>query len=310
MLAGYRFALGVLLVFAPTLVFDSHSQPAPPTTHPTAVEPQSAFSKVDPGLPSQGCAGDTRAIVSPDDSWMACGGECPPAAKSHDTTVPCLAIFDGAGKPILRSSSLDDPKLGTSCSPGQVQWLDDQYVGLPCVYEPLLSQYLVVNARSGSIEQRYTGIIFGWSPDRKTLARVDIARNFGTPQGTNSCLYLDSRAVYPAAHPKDCNPRPRDIYDGIHTFLTKPVWSPDSRRVAIVSRIFDWEYEDIFGRYWEGTLSNDRYFLVIASLDQPTGGYVLETPSLSPNLQWIDNSHVALDGQTFDLTAQPPRPIP
>jgi hypothetical protein len=138
-----------------------------------------------------------------------------------------------------------------------------------------------------------------------------VAQRIGTPEGANSCLYLDSRAVYPTAKRKDCNPRPRDIYDGIHAFLTPPDWSPDGSKVAIVSRIFDWEYTDPYGKYFDGTLTNDRYFLVIASPGQPAAGYPLKSSlDKSPTLQWMGENRLAADGQIFDLTAQPPTPIP
>ena len=237
--------------------------------------------------------------------------------------APLLSAYFPAAEPAIRASQqhpdsrqlpsppdLVDPKLGVTCTPGEEQRLDDQHVGLSCEYEPLLSQYLVVDARTGSIEQRYTGLSFRWSPDHRTLARIDIARLIGTPAGSNSCLYLGPRAVYPAAHPKNCQPHPKGIYDGIHTFLSLPEWSPDSRKVAIVARIFDWEYEDPFGRYWEGTLTNDRYNLVIVSLDRPTAGYPLKSPVSNPKIKWLGNSRLDLDGQTFDLDAQPPGQIP
>jgi hypothetical protein len=151
---------------------------------------------------------------------------------------------------------------------------------------------------------------FRWSPDHGTLARVEIAQLIGTPEGSNSCLYFGPRAVYPAIHPKDCEPHPKGIYDGIHTFLSPPEWSPDSRKVAIVARIFDWEYTDPFGKYFDGTVSKDRYYLAITSLDQPTVGYPLKSVVSNPKLTWLSNSQLTLDGQTFDLDAQPPGPIP
>jgi len=163
---------------------------------------------------------------------------------------------------------------------------------------------------SAPIDQQYAGLDFRWSPDHKTLARIDIAQLIGSPQGSNSCLYFGPRAVYPVVHPKDCEPHPKGIYDGIHTFLSPPEWSPDSRRVAIVARIFDWEYTDPFGIYFDGTASRDRYYLAIASLDQPTVGYPLKSPVTSPKIAWPTNSRLTLDGQTFDLAAQPPISIP
>jgi hypothetical protein len=165
-----------------------------------------------------------------------------------------------------------------------------------------------------------------WSPDRQTLARVEVAQLIGTPAGSNSCLYLNSRAVYPVAHPKNCEPHPKGIYDGIHVFLTPPEWSPDSRKVAIVTRIFDWEYTDPYGRYWDGTLSDDRYDLIIASIDRPALGYPIHQPAGSPapqvgprfysgaaapivNVKWLSDSQLSVDGLTFDLNAQPPAAV-
>jgi hypothetical protein len=160
------------------------------------------------------------------------------------------------------------------------------------------------------IDQQYVGRDFRWSPDHNTLARIDIAQLIGTPEGSNSCLYFGPRPVYPTVHPKDCQPRPKGIYDGIHTFLSPPEWSPDSRRVAIVARIFDWEYTDPFGNYFNGAVSKDRYYLAIASLDQPTLGYPLKSSVTNPKLMWLSNSQLSLDGQIFDLAAQPPTSIP
>jgi hypothetical protein len=159
-------------------------------------------------------------------------------------------------------------------------------------------------------EHKYEWVTAVWSPDHEIQARIDVAELIGTPAGSNSCLYLGSRPVYPSTRPKDCLPHPKGIYDGVHTFLTSPEWSPDSRKVAVVVRVFDWEYTDPFGKYWEGTLSKDRYFLAIASMDQPTLGYALKSVASTPHLQWQGNSRLALDGQVFDLDVQPPASIP
>ncbi len=305
----YRWAFGTLLAFALALLsifyFAAACPPVLASQYQDGLAPASTTGTV-----ASDCSAQGPGAVSPDSSHIACGAVCPPASGVDDFIAPCLAIFGQAGQQVLRSPNLDDPKLGPTCTTGDEQWLDDQHVGLSCEYDPLLSQYLVVDARTGSIDQRYTGLSFRWSPDHQTLARIDVARLIGTPAGSNSCLYLGSRAVYPVAHPKDCEPHPKDIYDGIHTFLSSPEWSPDSRRVAIAARIFDWEYEDPFGRYWEGTLSRDRYYLVIASVDQPTAGYPLKAPPALGKITWLDNSRVTLDGQTFDLNAQPPGQIP
>ena len=174
--------------------------------------------------------------------------------------------------------------------------------------------HMAVGARqafyTNGADRKYMWTTSVLSPDQKTQARIEVAKLIGTPEGDNSCLYLDSRVVYPTNR-KICNPRPRDIYDGVHVFLTAPEWSPNSRKVAIVARIFDWEYMDPYGRYFDGTLTNDRYFLVIAPLDQSAAGYPLK-PSLNnpPRLEWMGDNRLAVDGQAFDLAEEPPAAIP
>jgi len=146
-----------------------------------------------------------------------------------------------------------------------------------------------------------------WSPDHKTLARVETEKLFATPDGANSCLYFNAQPVYPSRH---CAPRPKATYHNIHTFLSSPEWSPDGRRVALVETVFDWEYLDPFGRYFDGESSDVRYYLVIAGTDGAAAGYALEAVGDRPQLQWQSNSQLTLNGELYDLTVNPPVPIP
>lgn len=146
-----------------------------------------------------------------------------------------------------------------------------------------------------------------WSPDHQTLARVKTEKWFATPDGANSCLYFNAQPVYP---PKHCTPGPKATYRNIHTFLSSPEWSPDGRRVALVEKVFDWEYLDPFGRYFDGESSDVRYYLVIAAADGSVTGYPLKAIGEHPQLEWRNDSELTLNGQSYDLTAQPPAPIP
>ena len=146
-----------------------------------------------------------------------------------------------------------------------------------------------------------------WSPDHKILARVETEKLFATPDGANSCLYLNAQPVYP---PKHCTPRPKAAYRDIHSFLSSPEWSPDGRRVALVEKVFDWEYLDPFGRYFDGESSDLRYYLVIAATDGTVAGYSVNGIGEHSRLQWQSNSQLTLNGQSYDLTARPPAQIP
>jgi hypothetical protein len=120
-------------------------------------------------------------------------------------------------------------------------------------------------------------------------------------------LYLNSQPIYPA---KKCTRGPKAAYSHIHTFLTLPEWSPDGHAVALVEKIFDWEYLDPFGRYFDGESSDVRYYLVIARIDGTASGYALNGIAESPQLQWQNNSRLSLNGQSYDLSAHPPVSIP
>jgi hypothetical protein len=146
-----------------------------------------------------------------------------------------------------------------------------------------------------------------WSSDHKTLARVETEKWFATPDGANSCLYLNAQPVYP---PKHCTPGPKATYRNIHTFLSSPEWSPDGRRVAAVEKVFDWEYLDPFGRYFDGESSDVRYHLVIVGTDGTVAGYPLKEIDEHPQVQWQSNSQLTLNGQSYDLASHPPAPIP
>ena len=146
-----------------------------------------------------------------------------------------------------------------------------------------------------------------WSPDHKTLAHVQTEKLFATPDGANSCLYFNGQPVYPLEH---CTPRPKATYRNIHTFLSSPEWSPDGRRVAAVEKVFDWEYLDPFGRYFDGESSDVRYHLVIVGTDGTVAGYPLKEIDEHPQVQWQSNSQLTLNGQSYDLASHPPAPIP
>jgi hypothetical protein len=169
----------------------------------------------------------------------------------------------------------------------------------------LLAAVSVSRATQGE-DKKEPGLTGVWSPDHKTLAGVESQQSLATPAGANFCLYFNSQPVYP----NDCRPWPKATYVHIHAFLSPPEWSSDGRRVAFVEKIFDWEYTDFFGAYWDGTSSDVHYYLVIAATDRTVSGYALKEVSEQPSLKWKDDSQLVLNGQTYDLAANPPAPIP
>jgi hypothetical protein len=210
-----------------------------------------------------------------------------------------LTVMDSAGKEVSRLSAQVKP----SCTPGALEWLDDNRVGLVCQTDPEVRNYVLFDIQTGS-EAEYPGYWFKWSPDRKTLADVKLDVIFGTPAGENSCLFLNGRAVYPAG----CD-RAKESYSHIHTFILPLVWSADSSKAAFVEKIFDWEYTDPFLRYFEGEASNIRYYLVIASADH-AAGYPIGGVAAQQAPAWQNNSRLMLGEMIYDLDAHPPGSVP
>ena len=240
--------------------------------------------------------GRESSVESPDrlhSAYVSCvDGE-------HGTHTVQLTVMDSAGKEVSTLSA----RMKLSCTPGTLEWLDDHRVGVVCRTDPEVRNYLVFDIETGKHEEN-PGSWFQWSPDRKTLANVKLDVRFGTPAGQNSCLFLNERAVYPP----NCD-HARATYNNIHTFLLPLVWSPDNTRVAFVEKIFDWEYEDPFGRYFDGEARNVRYYLVIASPDR-AAGYPIDASAAQQIPAWQGNSRLMLGAMQYDLDSHPPGPIP
>ncbi len=242
-----------------------------------------------------GC-GQGSSVASPDRqhaAYISCLG------AGQGVREITLTVLDAAGRQISTLSA----RAKQTCAPGMPSWLDNSRVGVVCRTDPEVSTYLVFNIQAGS-EAAYPGYSFDWSPDGKTLADVKLDAMFGTPAGQNSCLLLNGQAIYPAR----CD-HTKETYSHIHTFLSPPVWSPDSSKVAFVEKIFDWEYEDPFIRYFDGEASNVRYYLVIAS-ENGAAGYRLDPAAAEQVPAWQTNSRLMIGSQALDLESQPPVPIP
>jgi hypothetical protein len=228
----------------------------------------------------------------------------------HFAYIPCrmneeasrtiqLTVMDSAGKFVSGLSA----SARQSCTPGLLDWLDNDRVGFICRTDPEVRTYFVFDIRAGT-ETQYPGYRFEWSPDRKTLADVKLDVMFGTPAGENSCLFLNGHAVYPPR----CD-HAKESYSHIHTFLLPLVWSADSTKVAFVEKIFDWEYTDPFLRYFDGEASNVRYYLVITSADH-AAGYPIDAVVAQQTPAWQTTSRLTLGGVPYDLDSHLPASIP
>jgi len=239
--------------------------------------------------------GQQFSITSPDrlhSAFIAC-------SDGEEARILRLTVLDSAGKAISQLSAPVKP----TCTPGALEWLDDGRVGLVCQTDPQVRNYVMFDIQTGSAAQ-YPGYWFKWSPDHQTLADVKLDVKFGTPAGENSCLFLNGTAVYPAG----CD-HAKESYSRIHTFILPLVWSADGSKVALVEKIFDWEYIDPFLRYFDGEASNLHYYLVIASADR-AAGYAINTMAAQQVPVWQSSSRLTLGDTPYDLDSHPPPSIP
>ena len=144
-----------------------------------------------------------------------------------------------------------------------------------------------------------------WSPNHQIRASAEVSQRFITPEGASYRLLLNQHRVYP--------PKQRKWfagYDGIHTFLSEFCWSPDSRHVAFVEKIYDWEYTDPFNSDFGGTLKKVKFYLVLVSETGRSAGYALAAKPDSESPHWLDARRLSLGKLTYDLAANPPKPLP
>ena len=249
-----------------------------------------------PGLSNWTAAcGQQSSVASPDrlhSAYVSC-------SDGEEARTLRLTVMDSAGKAISQFPAQVKP----ACTPGALEWLDDRRLGVICQTDPQVKNYVLFDIQAGSAVE-YPGSWFQWSPDHQTLADVKLDVMFGTPAGANSCLFLNGTAVYPAG----CD-HARESYSHIHTFILPLVWSADGSKVALVEKIFDWEYFYPFLRYFDGETSNVHYYLVIASAGH-AGGYAINSAASQQVPVWHSNARLQLGDVTYELDSNPPSSIP
>jgi hypothetical protein len=257
-----------------------------------------------------------------------------------------MVFLEWSGHEVRRIKEVPMNKLDSVCGDGSLEWIDDDHVGVACEYGPSGQDYLVLSAVSGDVEREFPGLYFSWSPDHHTLAHVGWIIHFATPALQNNCVLFNDKTVYTpgcssevratATAPKKIPARPADgggaakrdnrtptpaesaHYENIHDVSPSLVWSPSGHNLAFVETIYDFDWgTDEKGEEIRQN-GNYRWFLAFVSVDGPATGYRLAQQVDSPQIEWLDDSHVKLKSVTgekrferaFDLIADPPKPIP
>jgi len=167
----------------------------------------------------------------------------------------------------------------------QLDWIDDERIGIDCHCNPSMSLYLDVDKRTGKTQNEYYGYRFSWSPDRRTLAHVGQMIHFADwPH--SEYIQFNNKNIYPkegAVYGNDKIP--------VHTFISDFVWSPDSHKVAVVDDL-------------SGSVKGKRLVIIVSGKAQP----LLVKPLTGVGefkLNWQDNNIVVVSSEsgnkTFDL---------
>jgi len=257
----------------------------------------------------------TAPVVSPDGKTIVYGVR---ELVAPERLSPLHIVFlDWSGRELRRFDTVTT-EYGGACGYGSIEWIDAARLGVECEYNPSAAIYAILDAGSGRVLRQYMGLYFSWSPDRRTLAYVGLITHFAKPPAQNYCLHFNEKAVYTPSCTSQIeplrkgprSPKAPDRYPNIHTIDYPLVWSPDGSKIAFVESVYDFIWNE--PSKGEDDFANSRLYLAIVPLSGRAVGYKLTgSAGSAPQLTWLDGARIELKShRTFDLAADPPRPIP
>jgi len=231
--------------------------------------------------------------TSPDDAWSA---EVQLCTSDVPRCRPRVVIHGTSNHP-QRGKEIPLPGLcGHSI---WLKWIDNRVVAVTCQINPSVGIYQEVDVITGKIMNEALGINFTRSPDGRHVANTGWLPHFGMPYEQSYHLQIDGKDVYPKpTHPDQELNLARKVanrYIEIHDFQSGFAWSPDSRLVALVDLVFDWEprTDRVNGDDDENRL-NPRFYLVVAGVNAIPRGVRIKRSAAPPELHWIGNSAIEL----------------
>jgi hypothetical protein len=253
-----------------------------------------------------------HAILSPARDRIAYYEPCPEA--EHCT--PGVVILNLEGHRIIsfqpKHQAVPPPQLCTSIL--SVVWVGDHAVGVECHINPSLSEFVETDISIGLMTRDLLGFDFEPSPDGRHVAHVGWIRHFAPPPAQSYYLQIDDITIYPL--PPGIRPveqtglsePPRVVqqhgltYSGIHDFLCRLDWSPDSQRIALIDCTYDWTANTpTASSAGEGEESNRRCSLAVVS----PGGEVVLFPLTDVSLNGLSAARLSWTGlRQLTLRAQ------
>jgi hypothetical protein len=191
-----------------------------------------------------------QAEFSPSRGRIAYYEQCP----QSEGCLTSVIILDPTGKR-LQTFHVNLNVLGQSepcASILEISWVSEDVMSAVCHMNPSVSDYLEIDPRTEQTLREYFGYGFTRSPDSKHIAHVGPLIHFAPPYAKSNYLLIDDVTVYPM--PKGVRPyagpafeTPHDVvrtvgnrYIGIHDFVPRFYWSPDSKKVAFIDCVSDW----------------------------------------------------------------------
>jgi len=191
------------------------------------------------------------AELSPAQNRIAYYEQCTEA--EHCT--PTVIVLDLEGhrissfQPRHQAISPVEPCSSILC----IAWLGYNAVSAVCHGNPSMSEYVEIDLSTGQAVRDLVGYNFTVSPNRKEVARVGWVPHFAPPYAKSEYLQIDYTTIYPLprgmspvkqkgpAEPPKVVQQKGLLYQGIHEFMPEMYWSADSRRLALVDCVDDWE---------------------------------------------------------------------
>lgn len=203
-----------------------------------------------------------------------------------------------------------------------LQWAAENTIGAECHGNPSLSYYYEVDAATGKVLHEYVGYGFVRSPDLSRVAHVGWIIHFAPPWVQSQYLQVGRTILYPlppGTKPVDQKPmemalevvtRRGLVYAGVHEFVGRFVWSPDSRKVGFVDCLVDYRLRNDSPEAFDegGTPENQRCFVVATGMDGTFDRTPIPVPWSSVagqevGLRWTSARRLeaAVAGRMFEL---------
>jgi hypothetical protein len=237
-----------------------------------------------------------------------------------DSCTPSVVIMDLEGRhlQVFQPRPIALGQAEPCASILNISWVwADTRIGVECHGNPSVSEYIEIDLPTEKMIQNLLGYGFTPSPDGKQIAHVGPIVHFTPPYAQSNYLLMNNTTVYPL--PRGAKPTveqpsspsfdvvqekgPKHI--GIHDFVPRFTWSPDSKRVAFIDCVFDWVETGAIdpGGSPIGTERNRHCSVAVVS---PSGTFTVfplrDVPLSSlyeSHIAWIDTERIQI---SFSVT--------